>query len=57
MKKCVALLALVLSVVSCNTSEVENENPVAFNKSQLKTERLFLKIGQILLRSMLESQN
>jgi hypothetical protein len=43
MKKCVALLALMLSVISCNTSDVENENPVALNDSQLKTERVFFK--------------
>lgn len=43
MKKCVALFALMLSVVSCNISDVENENPIALNESQLKTERVFFK--------------
>jgi hypothetical protein len=43
MKKCLALLVLMLSVISCNTSEIENENPVAFSESQLKTKRAFFK--------------
>ena len=37
------LICLMLSVVSCNISDIENENPIALNESQLKTERVFFK--------------
>jgi hypothetical protein len=43
MKKCVALLALMLSVIGCSTSEIENENPVVLIEPQLKAERVFFK--------------
>lgn len=43
MKKCVVLVMLLLSIVSCSTSEVENDKSESLEESQLKTERVFFK--------------
>ena len=36
-------MALLLSIISCSTSEVQNEDPVASNEVQLKTKRVVFK--------------
>jgi hypothetical protein len=37
------MMVLLMSIVSCNTSEVEDKKTIAFKETELKTERVFFK--------------